>query len=69
MSQIENPKTENNKKIEKSKNNENKENNENKYVIIVVVVTSFLSAFLTSAISVALPSIANQFNISGITQN
>jgi EmrB/QacA subfamily drug resistance transporter len=60
-----------NNKVE-SKNKGNKaisKPDERKYVLIVSVIASFLSAFTTSAIAIALPSIAEQFSISGIIQN
>lgn len=46
-----------------------KEETINKYVLIVGVLASFAVAFTSNAVSVALPIIANDLNISNIIQN
>ncbi|MDR2873935.1 MAG: MFS transporter [Methanobrevibacter sp.] len=43
--------------------------NEKKYILIMSVLASFLSAFESSALSVALPSIGKHFLINGVLQN
>jgi MFS family permease len=41
----------------------------NKYVIIIGILCSFAVAFTSNALSVALPTIALEFNLSNILQN
>lgn len=40
-----------------------------KYVLIIATITSFFTVFLSSAVMIAVPTIANEFQMSNIVQN
>jgi MFS family permease len=61
-----------NNNVEKKNKSMNKliaKPHERKYIIIIAVLSSFSTAFTSTAIDVALPSIGKEFLISGVMQN